>query len=126
MTHHRQSSRRASRSALAFLPLLLAVLVPAGAGADEVQEYMRAQAMVNWTDIVPAQPLRQKALARSFTARVRRSGKLQSLGLPVRIGDIVDATQQGPYIWELSTRDGRESIRINTYDIPAQFYPSFQ
>lgn len=104
--------------------LLVMIVVSAPAFAAPAEEYMRAQALINWTQVIPQEKITQENMPRSFMARVKKAGKLQSLGLPVRIGDLVRMDQQGPYIWTV-TKD-EQTIKVNTYDIPAASYPRFQ
>ncbi len=104
--------------------LLLLALTATNATAAPTEEYMRVMALVNWTEIIPAKRFTEETMPTSFNARVRTAGKLKSLGLPVRVGDMVALDQLGPYIWQVSK--GEDSIKINTYDIPAAYYPRFQ
>lgn len=110
------------RHSLIFI-LLFSLALPAMAMPRE--EYMRAMALVNWTELIPQAKYDEDTLPKSYEARVRKAGKLQSLGLPVHIGELVRLDQQGPYIWTVTKNDGR-SIKINTYDIPAEAYPRFR
>ncbi len=112
-----------SKYLLSVLVLLLA-LVTTAATAAPTEEYMRVMALVNWTNIIPEKRFTKETMPTSFNARVRKAGKLKSLGLPVRVGDMIALNQLGPYIWQVSK--GENSIKINTYDIPAAYYPRFR
>ena len=107
-----------------FFALFFLMLLTAPALAMPREEYMRAMTLVNWTELSPQAQYDEETLPKSFEARVRKAGKLQSMGLPVHVGDLVRLDQQGPYIWSVSKGD--QSININTYDIPAQAYPRFR
>lgn len=103
---------------------LMLLLTAQTATANATEEYMRAMALVNWTEVIPETRFTEEDMPKSFNARVRKSGKLKSLGLPVTTGDMVRMDQLGPYIWKVSK--DLDSIKINTYDIPATAYPRFQ
>lgn len=106
-----------------ILPMLLLLVASTVLSAEAMprEQFMRAMALVNWTEVIPQAKYTEDTLPAHFDARVKKAGKLQSLGLPVHIGDIVQLDQEGPYIW--SVTKGEQSIGINTYDIPAEAYP---
>lgn len=110
--------------AYAGLALLSAGAVPASA-EDKLMIYTETAAFVDWINVVPDLELTPENTPETFTAVVRKPGKLMGFGLPVHLADTVTITLVAPYTWRV--QKGEDSVDINTRNkIHFSHYPKFQ